>query len=57
MCSGRNVSNITCFSFAFQIRYSELLLIVVEGNKIVSSLTHDVSFVFAFDFQRDDCGG
>lgn len=29
--------SIICFCFAFQIRGSELLLIVVETNKIVSS--------------------
>jgi hypothetical protein len=36
--------------FEFQIRDSELLLIEVEANKIVSSSAHEVAFVFLVIF-------
>jgi hypothetical protein len=56
MCSRQNASNLTSASFALQIRDWELLQIVEEGNKTVS--THDVKLLFFFSpyCERDDYG-
>jgi hypothetical protein len=51
------VLRLISFPFGFQIRDSELQLIVVEANKIVSSSAHEITFVFAFDFLYDDSEG